>query len=89
MTSLDALSEHTAQGRQWLVAGLEYASLTQAVHTLGVDSPLELEGWAVVSGHLIPHCLLKVELWKCLMTVSKLQCFQNLWQLFCLWSAHC
>ena len=72
ITSLGALSEHTAQGHHWLVAELESVSLTQAVHTPGVDSPLKPEGWAVVSGNLIPHCLLKGELWKCLMTGSRL-----------------
>ena len=69
-TSLGVLSERTAQAHHWLVAELESVSLPQAVHTLGVDTPLEPEGWAVVSGHLIPHCLLKGELWKCLMTVN-------------------
>ena len=72
MTSLGALSEHTAQGHHWLVAELESVSLPQAVHTPGVDSPQKLEGWVVVRGHLIPHCLLKGELWKCLMTGSRL-----------------
>ena len=81
ITSLDALSEHTAQGHHWLVAGLESVSLTQAAHTLGVDSPLEPGGWAVVGGHWTPHCLLKGE---CLTTGSRLQCFQseNLSQVF-------
>ena len=75
--SLGALSEHTAQGHHWLVAGLESVSLPQAVHTPGVDSPLEPEGWAAVGGHLTPHCLLKRELWQCLMTGSWVQCFQG------------
>ena len=39
-TSLGALFERTAQGHHWLVAELESVSLTQAVHTLGVDSSL-------------------------------------------------
>ena len=55
---LDTLSEHTVQGHHWMVAGLEFASPDQPVHTPGVDSPLEPEGWAVVAGHLTPHCLL-------------------------------
>ena len=63
ITSLDALSEHTAQGHHWLVAGLESVSLPQAAHTPGVNLPLEPEGWAAVSGHLTLHCLLKGELW--------------------------
>ena len=63
ITSLDALFEHIVQGHHWLVAGLESVSLPQAVHTPGVDSPLELEGWAVVGSNLTPHCLLKEGLW--------------------------
>ena len=63
ITSLDALSERTAQDHRWLVAGLESVSLDLPVHKPGVDSPLEPEGWAVVSGHLTPHCLLKENLW--------------------------
>ena len=55
---LDALFQHTAQDHHWLVAGLESVSLPQAVHTPGVDSPMEPEGWAAVGGHLTPHCLL-------------------------------
>ena len=62
ITSLDVLFEHTAQGHHWLVAGLESVSLPQAVHTSGVDFPLEPEGSAAVSGHLIQHYLLKREL---------------------------
>ena len=58
IASLGALFEHTAQGHHWLVAELEFASLPQAVYTLGVDSPLEPEGWTVVSRHLTPRCLL-------------------------------
>ena len=50
---LDALSEHTVQGHHWVVAELESVSLDQPVHTT-----LEPEGWAVVGGHLTPHCLL-------------------------------
>ena len=61
--SLGALSEHTALGHHWLVAELESVSLDQLVHTPGVDSPLELEGWAAVGGNLTPHCLLKENLW--------------------------
>ena len=45
------------------MAGLESVSLDQPVHITGVDSPLEPEGWAVVGGHLTPHCLLKEGLW--------------------------
>ena len=48
-----------------MVAELESVSLPQAVHTPGVDSPLELEGLTVVRGHqsdLAPHCLLCVNL---------------------------
>ena len=70
ITNLDALSEHTAQGHHWLVAGLESVSLTQAVHTSGLDFPLEPESWTVVSDRLTPHCLLMWELWQCLMTGS-------------------
>ena len=62
ITSLDVLFEHTAQGHHWLVAGLEFVSLPQAVHTSGVDSQLEPEGWAAVRDHLIQHCLLKRDL---------------------------
>ena len=62
-SSLDALSEHTAQGHHWLVVGLESVSLDQPVHTLGVDSPLGPGSWAAVSGNLIPRCLLKGESW--------------------------
>ena len=61
--SLGALSEHTVRGHHWLVAGLESVSLDQPVHTPGVDSPLEPEGWAVVGSNLTPHCLLKENLW--------------------------
>ena len=56
--SLGALSEHTARCHHWLVAGLEFASRDQPVHKPGVDSPLGLEGWTVVSCHLTPRCLL-------------------------------
>ena len=63
ITSLGALSEHIVQGHHWLVAGLESVSLDQPVHTQGVDSPLEPEGWAVVDSNLTPHCLLKENLW--------------------------
>ena len=56
--SLGALYEHTAQGHHWLVAELEFASRDQSVRKQGVDSPLEPEGWTVVSCHLTPHCLL-------------------------------
>ena len=63
ITSLGAVSEHTALDHHWLVVGLESVSLPQAVHTPGVDSPMEPEGWAAASGNLTPHCLLKENLW--------------------------
>ena len=87
ITSLDALFEHTAQGHHWVVGGLESLSLPEAVHIPGVDPPLEPEGWAVVGGNLTPHCPLKGDLWHCLMTGSRLMCFQDLWQL--VWFVHC
>ena len=62
ITSLDVLFEHIVRGHHWLVAGLESVSLTQAVHTPGVDYPLEQEGWAAVGGNLTPQCPLKGEL---------------------------
>ena len=63
ITSLGALFEHIVRGHHWLVAGLESVSPPQPVHTPGVDSPLEPEGWAVVGSNLTPHCLLKENLW--------------------------
>ena len=62
---LGALSEHTIQAHHCLVGGLEFASLEQPVHTPGVDSPLEPEGWAAVRcrlSDLILYCCLFVVL---------------------------
>ena len=84
-----ALFEHTAHDHHWLVVGFEFGSLSQAVHTPGVDSPLEPEGWVVVVGHLsdlILYCCLFVVLKEQSQMAASLMEPLDLWLLVCLWS---